>query len=113
MTERKQWLRCRILQASRPGALKSLRFFVNDQPVPMRQTRVWDGSILCEGPVPAAALHGRSFATIRLEVDKTVVPAASELAYAESRHLGVALSWLELAPLDIHEPAPASAEFQP
>lgn len=106
------WLRCRILQASRPGALKSLRFYVNDQPVPIRQTRVWDGSVLCEGPIPSAALHGRSFATIRLEVDKTVIPAASELAYTESRRLGVALSWIELAPLDIYEPAPAVAEIQ-
>lgn len=110
LAARSLWLRCRILLASRPSALKSLRFFVNDQPVFVSQTRVWDGSILCEGPIPTTALHGRSFATIRLEVDRTVIPAANELAYEESRHLGVALSWMELVPSDIYSPAPTAVE---
>jgi ABC-2 type transport system ATP-binding protein len=110
LAARNLWLRCRILLASRPSVLKSLRFFVNDQPVFVTQTRVWDGSILCEGPIPTTALQGRSFATIRLEVDKTVIPAASELAYEESRRLGVALSWMELAPTDIYTPAAHAAE---
>jgi hypothetical protein len=56
------------------------------------------------------ALIGSSFATIRLEVDKTVIPLASELTYQESRHLGVALSWMELAPADIHARVPLASD---
>jgi ABC-2 type transport system ATP-binding protein len=102
LAESNLWLRCRILLASRPSILKSLRFFVNDRPVPISQTRIWDGSILCEGPIPPMALIASPFATIRLEVDKTFIPSPNELAYQESRHLGVALSWMELAPAEIH-----------
>lgn len=91
-------LRCRILLASRPSVLKSLHFFLNDQLIPMTQTRSWDGSILCEGAIPPIALLGSPFARIALEVDKTVIPSPNELAYQESRHLGVALSWIELMP---------------
>jgi len=94
-------LRCRILLASRPSVLKSLRFFVNDQLIPTTQTRSWDGSILCEGAIPPLALIGSRFARITLEVAKTVIPAPSELTYQESRHLGVALSWIELMPAEI------------
>jgi ABC-2 type transport system ATP-binding protein/lipopolysaccharide transport system ATP-binding protein len=110
LAESNLWLRCRILVASRPAVLKTLRFFVNDRPVSVSQTRIWDGSILCEGPIPSMALIGSSFATIRLEVDKTVVPLASELTYQESRHLGVALSWIELAPADIHTHVPLASD---
>lgn len=78
--------------------LKSLHFFLNDQLIPMTQTRSWDGSILCEGAIPPIALLGSPFARIALEVDKTVIPSPNELAYQESRHLGVALSWIELMP---------------
>ena len=81
--------------------LKSLRFFVNDQLIPTTQTRSWDGSILCEGAIPPLALIGSRFARITLEVAKTVIPAPSELTYQESRHLGVALSWIELMPAEI------------
>jgi ABC-2 type transport system ATP-binding protein len=95
-------LRCRILLASRPSVLKSLRFFVNDQLVSMSQIRTWDGSIICEGPLPPLALIGSLFARITLEVDKTVIPSPNELAHQESRHLGVALSWIELVPAEIH-----------
>jgi ABC-2 type transport system ATP-binding protein len=110
LAESSLWLRCRILLASQASVLKSLRFFVNDRAVPMSQTRIWDGSILCEGPIPPIALTASSFATIRLEVDKTVIPSPSELAYQESRHLGVALSWIELAPAEIHVRAPLATE---
>jgi hypothetical protein len=95
-------LRCRILLASRPLVLKSLRFFVNDQLTPMTQTRSWDGSILCEGAIPPIALIGSSFARITLEVDKTVIPSPNALTHQESRHLGVALSWIELVPTEIY-----------
>jgi hypothetical protein len=95
-------LRCRILLASRPSVLKSLRFFVNDQLVSMSQIRTWDGSIICEGPLPPLALIGSLFARITLEVDKTVIPSPNELAHQESRHLGVALSWIELVPAEVH-----------
>ncbi len=94
-------LRCRLLLASRPALLKSLRFFVNDQPIAVAQTRSWDGSILCEGAIPPTALLGSPFARIALEVDQTAVPAPNALAYQESRYLGVALSWIELAPAEL------------
>jgi ABC-2 type transport system ATP-binding protein len=110
LAESNLWLRCRILLASRPSILKSLSFFVNDRPVPVSQTRIWDGSILCEGPIPPMALIASPFATIRLEVDKTVIPSSNELAYQESRYLGVALSWMELAPAEIHVRVPLASE---
>jgi ABC-2 type transport system ATP-binding protein len=104
-------LRCHILLASRPSVLRSLRFFVNDQPVSVTQSRSWDGSILCEGPIPPFVLAGSSFARITLEVDKTVVPSPEELLHQESRHLGVALSWIELMPAETlaHDPSAAHA----
>jgi hypothetical protein len=101
LAEARLALRCRVLLASRPSALKSLRFFVNDQPLPMAQMRTWDGSILCEGALPPLTLIGSPFVRITLEVDKTFIPLPNELAHQESRHLGVALSWIELAPTEI------------
>jgi ABC-2 type transport system ATP-binding protein/lipopolysaccharide transport system ATP-binding protein len=103
-------LRCRILLASRPAVLKSLRFFVNDWPIPMTQTRTWDGSILCEGAIPPVALLGSRFVRVTLEVDRTFIPAPNELAYQESRHLGVALSWIELMPAEL--PAQPALEIE-
>jgi ABC-2 type transport system ATP-binding protein len=93
-------LRCRILLASHPLVLKNLRFFVNDHPTPMTQTRSWDGSILCEGAIPPIALIGSSFARITLDVGKAAVPSPNALAHQESRRLGVALSWIELVPAE-------------
>jgi ABC-2 type transport system ATP-binding protein len=95
-------LRCHILLASRLSVLKSLRFFINDQPVAISQTRSWDGSILCEGVIPPIALAGSPFARIMLEVDRTVIPSPNELMHQESRHLGVAVSWIELVPEETH-----------
>jgi hypothetical protein len=41
------------------------------------------------------------------------VPAPSELAHQETRRLGVALSWLELAPAELHADLPEAVIAQP
>jgi ABC-type polysaccharide/polyol phosphate transport system ATPase subunit len=92
-------LRCRILLASRPSVLRSLRFTVNRRMITITQTRSWDGSIICEGVIPYSILAGSAFAQIALEVDRTEVPPANGTEFKETRQLGVAVSWLELAPI--------------
>lgn len=89
-------LRCRVLRVSRPSLLRSLHVSVNGRPISLAQTRRWDGSVICEGPLPRALLTGTPFAQIVLDVGQTYMPEGGE--HRDTRRLGVALSWLELAP---------------
>ncbi|MEN9935004.1 MAG: hypothetical protein RLZZ387_1583 [Chloroflexota bacterium] len=105
LADRDLTLQCRVLRVSRPSVLRSLRLSVNGRQVALTQTRRWDGSVLCEAAVPRASVIGSPFVNIALDVGQTYQPEGTE--HRDTRRLGVALSWIELAPLSEGGGAPS------
>jgi hypothetical protein len=61
------------------------------------------GGIVCTGVIPSTVLDPSDLrvARIAFQVARTVAPATLDLSSGDTRQLGVALSWIEIAPADL------------
>lgn len=85
-----------------PEILESLTLAVNDQPIACTQAPAEGEGIICTGVIPATVIDptDRRAARISFHVARTLAPATLDPSSDDTRRLGVALSWVEIAPVE-------------
>jgi hypothetical protein len=99
-TDRDLGIRFRVLAAVDPANLDSLALLVNNQPITLAQTRDAMGARIYTGVIGRAAIDRAGERTVlAIVTDRTVSPQAADPGSSDKRLLGVALNWLEIAPI--------------
>jgi len=88
-----------IINALADDVLDSLRLSVDGRPMPLEEIHGKAAGRLFQGTARAEALDpSRPFVRLRLEVDRTVSPREIDERNPDTRHVGVAVNWIDVAP---------------
>ena len=92
-----------VRHAITPEILASLTLSVNDHPIAFTQDADGSRGIICTGVIPSAVLEHNDYQAARMafQVARTISPTAVDSASGDTRRLGVAIGWLNVAPGDV------------